>query len=175
MDPSDSRPAAHHRLLNLTEVKRIALYPGTFDPVTLGHEAIVKRALPLFDHIVVAIGHNAKKPDSYFTLEQRLDMLHRVFGTYPQVSIRHYTGLTTEFCKECGARFILRGLRSSADFSYERNIAQANNTLAPEIETVFIISSPGLSNINSSIVRDIHRNGGPIAAFLPKALHELFP
>ncbi|MCS6979190.1 MAG: pantetheine-phosphate adenylyltransferase [Flavobacteriales bacterium] len=155
-------------------VQRIALYPGTFDPVTLGHEAIVKRALPLFDRIVVAIGYNAKKPDSYFSLEQRLDMLQRVFGALPQVEVRHYSGLTTDFCHQVGARFILRGLRSSADFSYERNIAQANNTLAPEIETVFIISSPGLSNINSSIVRDIHRNGGPISAFLPEALHALF-
>lgn len=153
----------------------MAVYPGTFDPVTLGHEAIVCRALPLFDRIVVAIGHNIRKADSYFTLEERLAMLREVFAPYPQVSVNHYTGLTTDFCRQCGARFILRGLRSSADFGYERNIAQANNTLDPEIETVFLISSPGLSNINSSIVRDIHRNGGPIAAFLPQAIRYRFP
>ncbi|MCG9910668.1 MAG: pantetheine-phosphate adenylyltransferase [Flavobacteriales bacterium] len=152
-------------------MKRIAVYPGTFDPVTQGHEAMVLRSLPLFDHIVVAVGHNSAKPQAgYFTLEQRLEMLHKVFDKMPNVSVEAYEGLTTEFCKQKGAHFILRGLRSSTDFEYERNIAQANNALEPSIETVFIISSPGLSAINSSIVRDIHRHGGDVSQFVPEAV-----
>jgi pantetheine-phosphate adenylyltransferase len=149
-------------------MKRIAVYPGTFDPVTRGHEAMVLRSLPLFDEIVVAIGHNAAKPQSgYFTLDQRLEMLRAVFEGVAGVSVQAYEGLTTEFCKSMHARFILRGLRSSTDFEYERNIAQANNALDPEIETVFMISSPGLSAINSSIVRDILRHGGDVSQFVP--------
>jgi pantetheine-phosphate adenylyltransferase len=152
-------------------MKRIAVYPGTFDPVTRGHEAMVLRSLPLFDHIVVAVGHNSAKPQAgYFTLEQRLEMLHRVFDKIPDVSVDAYEGLTTEFCKRKGAHFILRGLRSSTDFEYERNIAQANNALEPSIETVFMISSPGLSAVNSSIVRDIHRHGGDVSQFVPEAV-----
>ncbi|MGQ3015577.1 MAG: pantetheine-phosphate adenylyltransferase [Flavobacteriales bacterium] len=154
--------------------KKIAVFPGTFDPVTAGHESMVLRSLHLFDEIVVAIGHNASKPSGYFSLEQRIMFLEKTFVDYPAVRIAKYEGLTTEFCKQIGARFILRGLRSSTDFEYERNIAQANNALVPEIETVFIISSPGLSAINSSIVRDIHRHGGDVRQFLPTAIHEWF-
>lgn len=153
-------------------MKRIAVYPGTFDPVTKGHEAMVLRALPLFDHIVVAVGHNSAKPQAgYFTLEQRILMLNRVFGNVDKVSVEAYEGLTTEFCKKSGAHFILRGLRSSTDFEYERNIAQANNALETDIETIFMISSPGLSAINSSIVRDIHRHGGDVRQFVPEGIH----
>ncbi len=152
-------------------MKRIAVYPGTFDPVTQGHEAMVLRSLPLFDHIVVAIGHNSAKPQAgYFSLDQRLEMLRAVFQGVDKVSVEAYEGLTTEFCKRAGARFILRGLRSSTDFEYERNIAQANNALEPQIETVFMISSPGLSAINSSIVRDILRHGGDVSQFVPEQI-----
>lgn len=150
-------------------MKRIAVYPGTFDPVTKGHEALVLRALPLFDEIIVAIGINSKK-QSYFTLEQRVAWLETVFKAYPQVTIDQFDGLTVNYCKEKNARFILRGLRSSTDFEFERNIAQANNTLTPDIETVFIVSSPGLSAINSSIVRDIHRHKGDISHFIPSGI-----
>jgi pantetheine-phosphate adenylyltransferase len=152
-------------------MRRIAVYPGTFDPVTLGHEAIVKRALPLFDELIVAIGYNSQKIVGYFSLEQRILMLEKVFSGDTRVRIRSYEGLTTEFCKREGASFILRGLRSSTDFEYERYIAQANTTLEPGIETIFIISSPGLSAINSSIVRDIHRNGGDVRLFVPERIH----
>lgn len=152
-------------------MKRIAVYPGTFDPVTKGHEAMVLRALSLFDHIVVAIGHNSAKPQGYFTLEQRIEMLNRTFHGVDKVSVEAYEGLTTEFCKKSAAHFILRGLRSSTDFEYERNIAQANNALEPDIETIFMISSPGLSAINSSIVRDIHRHGGDVTQFVPEAVY----
>lgn len=133
---------------------------------------MVLRALPLFDHIVVAIGHNSAKPQAgYFTLEQRILMLNRVFGNMDKVSVEAYEGLTTEFCKKSNAHFILRGLRSSTDFEYERNIAQANNALETDIETIFMISSPGLSAINSSIVRDIHRHGGDVRQFVPEGIY----
>lgn len=149
--------------------KRIAVYPGTFDPVTKGHEALVLKALPLFDEIIIAIGHNSKKQTS-FTLEQRKKWLEKTFEKYPQVKIDTYQTLTVNFCKEKGAKFILRGLRSSTDFEFERNIAQANSAISPEIETIFLVSSPGLSAINSSIVRDIHRHGGDISQFIPNGI-----
>lgn len=150
-------------------MKRIAIYPGTFDPVTKGHEALVLRALPLFDEIIVCIGHNSKK-ESYFSIEQRKAWLKQVFGHIPQVRIDQFSGLTVDYCVQQNARFILRGLRSSSDFEFERNIAQANNSLHPEIETVFFVSAPGLSAVNSSIVRDIHRHGGEIQQFLPSGI-----
>lgn len=150
-------------------MKRIAVYPGTFDPVTKGHEALVKRALPLFDEIIVAIGINSKK-QSYFSLEKRTEWLQQVFKEFPQVKVDSFDGLTVDYCKSNQAQFILRGLRSSTDFEFERNIAQANTTLASDIETIFIVSSPGLSAINSSIVRDIHRHGGDISHFIPSGI-----
>lgn len=160
------------RIIAVLNMKKTAVYPGTFDPVTKGHEAMILRALPLFDHIVVAIGHNSAKPQAgYFTLDVRLEMLKRVFAGVDKVSVEAYEGLTTDFCKKSDAHFILRGLRSSTDFEYERNIAQANNALEPGIETLFMISSPGLSAINSSIVRDIHRHGGDVRQFVPEAIY----
>ena len=150
-------------------MKRIAVYPGTFDPITKGHEALVLKALPLFDEIIIAIGHNSKK-QTYFTIEKRKAWLQAVFEKYPQVKIDTYDSLTVNYCKEKDAKFILRGLRSSTDFEFERTIAQANNTLSPEIETIFLVSSPGLSAINSSIVRDIHKYGGDIGQFIPSGI-----
>jgi pantetheine-phosphate adenylyltransferase len=148
---------------------RIAVYPGTFDPVTKGHEALVIRAIPLFDQIIVAIGHNAKKQTA-FSLEQRIDWLKEVFAPYPTIQIAYFSGLTIQFCEEKQAKFILRGLRSSTDFEYERNISQANAALNKDIETIFMVSDPGLSAINSSIVRDIYRHGGDTRPFLPHAV-----
>mgnify|MGYP001604997942 CR=1 FL=1 len=150
-------------------MKRIAVYPGTFDPVTKGHEALVLKSLSLFDEIIVAIGINSKK-ETYFSLEKRKGWLRSVFEKYPQVKIETYETLTVNFCKEKNAGFILRGLRSSSDFEFERTIAQANNTLSPEIETIFLVSSPGLSAINSSIVRDIHKHGGDVSQFIPSGI-----
>ncbi len=147
-------------------MKRIAVYPGTFDPVTKGHEALVQRSLPLFDEIIIAVGHNSKK-QTYFPIEKRLQWLTQTFSSYKQVTVDTYDTLTVNYCKQKGANFILRGLRSSTDFEFERNIAQANNALSPDIETIFIVSSPGLSAINSSIVRDIHKHGGDVSQFIP--------
>ncbi|MBA3970706.1 MAG: pantetheine-phosphate adenylyltransferase [Bacteroidetes bacterium] len=147
--------------------KRVAIFPGSFDPITKGHENILRRALPLFDEIVIAIGRNSSK-HSYFTLEQREKWIQQVFADEPKVKIKTYTGLTIDFCKKMNAKFILRGLRTSADFEFEKSIAQNNNVMAPDIETVFILPIPELSAINSTIVRDIIRNGGDASPFVPK-------
>lgn len=147
--------------------KRIAIFPGSFDPITKGHENILRRALPLFDEIIIAIGKNSSK-QNYYSLEQREKWLKQVFANEPKVRVESYTGLTIHFCKKVNAKFILRGLRTSADFEFEKSIAQNNNVMAPEIETVFILPIPELSAINSTIVRDIIRNGGDASPFVPK-------
>jgi pantetheine-phosphate adenylyltransferase len=150
-------------------MKRIAIFPGSFDPITKGHENILQRALPLFDEIIIAIGKNSNK-QNYFSLEQREKWIRQVFAKEPNVRIETYSGLTIDFCKKMNARFILRGLRTSADFEFEKAIAQNNNMMAPEIETVFILPIPELSAINSTIVRDIVRNGGDATPFVPKGI-----
>jgi pantetheine-phosphate adenylyltransferase len=151
-------------------MKRIALFPGSFDPITKGHENILRRALPLFDEIIIAIGKNSSK-QSYFTIEQREKWIKQVFANEPKVRIETYTGLTINFCKKMNARYILRGLRTSADFEFEKSIAQNNNVMAPEIETIFILPIPELSAINSTIVRDIVRNGGDASPFVPNGIN----
>lgn len=149
--------------------KKIALFPGSFDPITTGHEAIVHRAVNLFDEVHVAIGVNSKK-QSLFSLEQRTAWLKEMFAAYPNVKVTHYQTLTVNYCKSLGANFILRGLRNSVDFNYEKSIAQMNKALSPEVETVFLLTSPELSAINSSIVREIYINGGDISSFIPKSI-----
>lgn len=149
--------------------KKIAIFPGSFDPITTGHEAIVHRAASLFDEIHVAIGINSKK-QSLFSLEQRTAWLETMFADYPTVKVTHYQTLTVNFCKSIGAKYILRGLRNSVDFNYEKSIAQMNKALTPEVETVFLLTSPELSAINSSIVREIYINGGDISSFIPKSI-----
>jgi pantetheine-phosphate adenylyltransferase len=150
-------------------MKRIAIFPGSFDPITKGHENILQRALPLFDQIIVAIGKNSSK-QSYFSLEQREKWIKQVFAKEPKVKVATYTGLTIDFCRKMNATFILRGLRTSADFEFEKAIAQNNTVMAPEIETVFILPVPELSAINSTIVRDIIRNNGDVSPFVPKGI-----
>lgn len=148
---------------------KIAVFPGSFDPVTRGHESIVRRSLPLFDKIVVAIGVNADK-SGYFPLEKRMEWLKQAFHDLPQVSVESYNGLTVDFCKKTGADYIIRGLRTSADFEFERSVAQVNLKLVPEIETVFLLTLPEYVMVTSSIVREVHRHGGNIDQFIPELI-----
>ncbi|MFP4489202.1 MAG: pantetheine-phosphate adenylyltransferase [Bacteroidales bacterium] len=149
--------------------KRIAVFPGSFDPFTRGHESIVNRALSLFDEIIIAIGANALK-DGYFTLENREKMINDVFKGIEMVKVTHYNGLTVDFCRKNRASFLLRGVRTAADFEYERAIAQLNKAMAPEIESVMLLTTPDLTPVNSTIVRDIIRNGGDASQFLPSSI-----
>jgi len=146
-----------------------AIFPGSFDPITKGHEALVNRALELFDEIIIAIGTNSSKK-YMFTLEERIDFIKQTFKGNPKVKVETYEGLTIEYCKKSGCKFMLRGLRTSADFEFERAISQINRELDNSIESVFLITSPELSAINSSIVRDIIKNNGDASIFLPESL-----
>ncbi len=146
-----------------------AVFPGSFDPITLGHEALVLRALELFDEIIVAIGKNQFK-QGFFPLDKRREWIEQVFCTYPQVKVTEYEGLTIDLCQKLDAGFILRGLRTSADFEFERGIGQVNKMMANGIETVFLLTSPELTPITSSIIRDVFRNGGDVSSFIPKGI-----
>ena len=151
-------------------MKKIAVFPGSFDPLTIGHEAIIRRALSLFDEIIIAVGSNALKKN-FYSLSTRKEMIIKVFKDEPRVRIDHYEGLTVDFCKKNGADYLLRGLRTSADFEFERAIAQVNKVMEPGIETIFLLTIPEHSHINSSIVRDIIRNGGNTSRFVPSAIN----
>ncbi len=151
-------------------MKKIAVFPGSFDPFTIGHEAIVRRGLSLFDEIIIAIGVNALKKN-FYPLATRKEMIGRIFRDVPGIRIDHYEGLTVEYCKRNNAGYLIRGLRTSADFEFERAIAQVNRVLAPDVESVFLLTVPEHSHINSSIVRDIIRSGGDASRFVPAALH----
>jgi pantetheine-phosphate adenylyltransferase len=148
-----------------------ALFPGSFDPITKGHEDIIKRGLNLFDHIVVAVGVNADK-NYLFNLEKRIAFIEETFKNEPKVSVTTYSGLTVKFGQEIGADFILRGLRNPADFEFEKAIAHTNRTLS-KIETVFLLTASNKAFISSSIVRDVLRNEGDVSAFLPEAIKGL--
>ena len=148
---------------------RICLFPGTFDPVTLGHTDIIDRALPLFDKIYVGIGINALK-SPMFTAEQRMRWFNEIYKNNPKVESCIYEGLTVQFCKKINANFILRGIRYVSDFEYEKTIADANRTLDRSIETVFLTGEPKYTSVASTIVRDIIKNGGDASPFLPNAV-----
>ena len=151
-------------------MQRIAVFPGSFDPMTKGHESVIRRALPLFDRIIVAIGENeGKKP--FFPLEQRLQWLGMIFDKVPGVEVATYPGLTIDFCRQRGAGFILRGLRTSADFEFERGIGQINKMMYPDIETVFLLGSPEYTSVSSSLVREIIKHGGDARQFVPDAVN----
>ena len=150
-------------------MKRICLFPGTFDPVTLGHVDIINRALPLFDKIYVGIGINAAK-SPMFSSEQRMEWFKEIFRGEDRVESVVYEGLTINYCKEIGARFILRGIRYVSDFEYEKTIADANRTLDKDIETIFLTGEPKYTSVASTIVRDILKNGGNASPFLPEAV-----
>ena len=151
-------------------MKRIAVFPGSFDPFTVGHEDIVLRALPIFDEIIIAVGANALKK-SYYSVETRKSMISKVFAGNPGIKVDHYEGLTVDYCRKHGAQYLLRGLRTSADFEFERAIAQVNKALAAEIESIFFLSKPEHSPINSTIVRDIIRSKGDASRFIPSAIN----
>ncbi|KAF0197075.1 MAG: pantetheine-phosphate adenylyltransferase [Bacteroidetes bacterium] len=149
-------------------IKR-AVFPGSFDPITKGHENIIRRALPLFDEIIVAIGLNIEKK-GYFRLEDRELWIRTVFADCPKIKVESYSGLTVDFCREVEASYILRGLRTSADFEFERTVGQVNKKLYPAIETVFLLTTPEYTSVNSSIVRDVHKNGGDVGLFIPEGV-----
>jgi pantetheine-phosphate adenylyltransferase len=145
-----------------------AIFPGSFDPITLGHFDIIKRSIPLFDEIVVAIGINAEKK-YMFSLEDRKRFIEEAFADEPKISVVTYEGLTIDFCKKIKAQFILRGLRNPADFEFEKAIAHTNRRLS-RIETVFLLTAAKTSYISSSIVRDVIRNNGEYQMLVPDAV-----
>ena len=147
-------------------MQRICLFPGTFDPITLGHVDIIDRALPLFDKVIVGIGLNASK-SVMFSPEQRLQWIQDIYKDQPKVEGAVYEGLTVNYCKLVGAKFILRGIRYVSDFEYEKTIADANRALDSSIETIFLTGEPKYTSVASTIVRDIIRNGGNASPFLP--------
>lgn len=147
-------------------MERIAIFPGSFDPFTIGHQTVVKRAEKMFDRIIIGIGANSGKK-SYLTRENRVRLIRDVFAGKSNIEVATYDGLTVDFCKDSKAQFILRGLRTAADFEYERAIGQVNKAMYPEIETVFLLTAPEYTPVNSTIVRDILLYGGDASKFLP--------
>ena len=150
-------------------MKRIALFPGSFDPFTKGHEDIVLRGLGLFDEIIIAIGHNSKK-SRYFELDMMIQKIEQAFIDYDGVSVLAYDELTAELAKQHGANFLLRGLRNTTDFEYENSISQVNRHLNEDLETAFLITSPEYASVSSSIIREVHRYGGDVSDFIPYTL-----
>lgn len=147
-------------------MKRICLFPGTFDPLTLGHTDIIDRALPLFDKLVIGIGRNSnKKP--MFSEKQRLKWVKDIYKNNPRIDAIAYDGLTVDCCKKVGAGFILRGIRYVNDFEYEKAIADMNRSIEPDIETIFLTCLPQFTSVASTLVRDVLRNGGDVSQFLP--------
>lgn len=147
-------------------MKKTAVFPGSFDPLTLGHTDIIDRGIPLFDEIIVAIGTNSSKK-YMFSLEDRKKFIENTYAHESKVIVDTYEGLTIDYCKKVGSQFILRGLRNPADFEFEKAIAQTNRKMS-EIETVFLLTSADTSYISSSIIRDILRNNGDVSMFVPK-------
>lgn len=145
---------------------KIALFPGSFDPITLGHTDIIKRMIPLFDKIIIGLGENSKKK-YLFSTSQRKEWIEKIFSNEPKVEVQVYKNLTIHFCQEIGANYLIRGLRNASDFDYEKNIAQLNSAMASEIESIFIIARPELSHISSTIVREIISFKGDVSSFLP--------
>ncbi|MGE6220538.1 pantetheine-phosphate adenylyltransferase [Nubsella zeaxanthinifaciens] len=146
---------------------KIALFPGSFDPITIAHVDILTRSLPLFDKIVVGIGLNSSK-QNFLSAEKREEIVRSIFSGNQNVEVQTYQGLTIDFAKKIGANYMVRGIRSAADFEYERAIAQINKSMMPEAETIILLSRPEYSAISSTIVRDILRNNGDVSQFVPK-------
>jgi pantetheine-phosphate adenylyltransferase len=151
-------------------MKQVALFPGTFDPFTKGHEDIVLRGLKLFDEIIISVGYNSGKSTRYFPIDLMVKKIEETFRANERIHVNTYAELTAEFARKNHARFLLRGLRNTTDFEYENSIAQVNRHLNAELESVFLITSPQFAAINSSIIREVHRYKGDVSAFLPYAL-----
>ncbi len=151
-------------------MKRIALFPGSFDPFTKGHEDIVLRGLTLFDQIIICIGYNSQKDRRYFKIDLMLEKIRETFSQQKPISVITYSELTAELAKKHGANYLLRGLRNTTDFEYENSIAQVNRYLNNELESVFLITSPQFAAINSSIIREVHRYNGDVSQMLPYKL-----
>ncbi len=152
-------------------MNRICLFPGTFDPVTLGHTDIIDRALPLFDKLYIGIGRNTNK-QPMFSEKQRLDWLKEIYKNIDKVEAIVYDGLTVDCCKLVGANFILRGIRYVNDFEYEKAIADMNRSIAVNIETIFLTCLPQYTSVASTLVRDVLKNGGDVSKFLPDAVNQ---
>ena len=150
-------------------MQKIAVFPGSFDPITLGHVDILKRSIPLFDKIIVAIGVNSQKQYLY-PLEQRKAWISTVFANDSKVVVMDYEGLTIHFCKAQKANYIIRGIRNIGDFEYEKTIAHLNSTMDSNLETIFILAKPELSSVSSTIVREILLAKGDISKFVPKVV-----
>jgi pantetheine-phosphate adenylyltransferase len=148
---------------------KIAVFPGSFDPFTIGHVDIINRAVPLFDQIIIAIGFNSQKKYLY-PIEKRIHWIEKTFAKEKKVTVDSYSGLTVDFCEKNKAGYILRGLRSTIDFEYEKAIGQMNHEMKPGIETIFILAQQKYTSVNSTIVRDIIMNGGDASAFLPEII-----
>jgi pantetheine-phosphate adenylyltransferase len=148
---------------------KIAVFPGSFDPITIGHVDIVKRSIPLFDKIIVAIGVNTQKK-YLFSLEERTAWIKDVFKKYQTIEVSNYQGLTINYCKEVGAQYLLRGIRSASDFEYEKTIAHLNHTMDADVETILMLSPPEYSSISSTIVREIILGNGDASKFVPKEI-----
>ena len=147
-------------------MNKIAVFPGSFDPFTYGHKNIVERAIPLFDKIIIAVGVNAEK-NTMFDTDQRIAGISATFISENKVEVFEYSGLTVDFCKRHNARYIIRGVRNSIDFEYEKAIATMNNVIGDGIETIFLCSDPEYSTISSTIIRDLYRNGHNVSKYVP--------
>jgi pantetheine-phosphate adenylyltransferase len=152
-------------------MKRIALFPGTFDPITVGHLDIIERSLPLFDKLYIGIGRNANKTPMY-SEEQRVQWIRDIFASEPKVEVVVYEGLTVECCRKIGAQYILRGIRYVNDFEYEKAIADMNRSLDGSIETIYLTCLPQYTSVASTLVRDVIRNGGDASPFLPPVVNK---
>lgn len=151
-------------------MKRIALFAGSFDPFTKGHEDIVLRGLKVFDEIVIAIGYNSQKSSRYFSIEMMVERINGIFKGDERIKVLTYSELTAELARKLGARYLLRGLRNTTDFEYENSVAQVNRHLNADLESVFLITSPQFASISSSIIREVHRYGGDVSGLIPYKL-----